>query len=114
MKLKKQSENDVVKGCLSLLAACRIPAWRINNVGIFDQAKGRYRFNGTHGIPDILGLLPKDGGQFLGVECKHGKNKPSEAQTAILETINQAGGLGVVVWSVDDLASVLRDMGYLK
>lgn len=110
---KGGGENGVVKACLDLLRLAKIPAWRINNVGIFDQAKKIYRFNGARGIPDIIGVLPKDG-RFLGVECKFGSGRVSEDQEAIHAAIDAAKGCLVVAWSVEDLAVILRDMEYLE
>lgn len=49
---------------------------------------------GVGGISDILCL--KDG-VFLAVEAKFGDNKPTPLQKGFLNSVNAAGGIGVVV-----------------
>ena len=44
---------------------------------------------GRSGVPDIVCCV---NGKFLGVECKAGKNKPTELQERELAAINAAGG----------------------
>ena len=49
---------------------------------------------GRSGIPDIVACYF---GQFIGIECKAGNNKPTALQTAELEKIKAAGGVSLVV-----------------
>lgn len=49
---------------------------------------------GASGVPDIVGCYK---GKFFGIECKAGKNKPTELQKAHLEAIDEAGGISMVV-----------------
>ncbi len=58
-----------------------------------------YFFPATHGfgrsgVPDIICCVA---GQFLGIECKAGKNKLTALQTREIENIRLAGGWAVVV-----------------
>jgi hypothetical protein len=105
--MKAPRETTLVAACLQLLALRGVFAWR-NNSGAFvlGEGKGR-RFvrAGMKGSADILGVLP--GGRFLAVECKIGRNRPTTAQTAFLNTIRAAGGLALVVWDVKELAEAL-------
>lgn len=64
------------------------------------KASGAYAVNyigGLHannGTPDILACLK---GRFIGIEAKAGKNKPTDLQTLNLKTIDEAGGLALVI-----------------
>jgi len=49
---------------------------------------------GQNGMPDYVGCLNS---VFLGVEVKAGKNKATKLQRKILDQINTAGGVGMVV-----------------
>lgn len=66
---------------------------------------------GASGVPDIIGCY--DGG-FFGIECKAGKNKPTELQKKNLHDIELAGGYALVVneenmHRVTDLIKIWRD-----
>jgi len=58
---------------------------------------------GRGGIPDIVGCYK---GQFFGIECKAGKNKPTPLQQNSLQDIKNAGGLSLVI-NEDNMADVL-------
>ena len=49
---------------------------------------------GASGVPDIVGCL---NGTFFGIECKAGKNKPTELQLFNLRNIRKAGGVALVI-----------------
>lgn len=57
----------------------------------FYPATGGY---GSSGVPDIVCCYK---GLFLGLECKAGKNKPTELQKMNLEQIKKAGGIALVI-----------------
>lgn len=61
------------------------------------------------GIPDIIACYK---GVFLGIEVKLDYNKPSEIQKAKLKLINNAGGIGIVAYSIDDVAEVLKEVDH--
>lgn len=57
-----------------------------------------YFFPATHGfgrsgVPDIVCCVS---GLFLGIECKAGRNKPTELQVREIEAIRRSGGVAVV------------------
>lgn len=72
------------------------------------KARGAYYFYpvtggyGSSGVPDIVGCAD---GQFFGIECKAGKNKPTPLQQKNLEQIKAAGGIALVVneSNIDDV-----------
>jgi Holliday junction resolvase len=63
------------------------------------KAEGAYYFfpathgYGRSGVPDIIACVD---GQFLAIECKAGKNKPTALQVRELESIRKAGGVAIV------------------
>ena len=59
---------------------------------------------GTAGIPDIIICYH---GQFIALEAKVGRNKPTKLQTATIEQIRKAGGTAAVVYSIEDVKAVL-------
>lgn len=63
------------------------------------------------GIPDLIACY---NGRFLGIEVKVGRNKPSPIQTAKLNAITEAGGIGICVWSLDDVKIALEKLGVDK
>jgi hypothetical protein len=49
---------------------------------------------GRSGVPDIICCYK---GRFIAIECKAGKNKPTDLQTLNLKRIDEAGGLALVI-----------------
>lgn len=67
-------------------------------VSILKAEGAYYFFPATHGfgrsgVPDIVACV---NGQFLAIECKAGKNKPTALQIREIESIRHAGGVAVV------------------
>lgn len=66
---------------------------------------------GNSGVPDFLVCL---GGEFLGIEAKAGKNKPTALQEKNMREIESAGGRTLVVTddpiTIDVLEAVLENM----
>ena len=87
-------ESSIVKAILKYLKT--LPgcfAWK--------EHGGMY---GTAGIPDIIACI---GGNFYGFEVKTERGKPTALQMATMRKIRTAGGIAVVVRSVDDVKAVL-------
>ena len=102
------SENDVVNQCIRWLLWHGCFVYR-NNTGAY-KPEGSKRFirYGFKGSPDIVGVTPH--GQYIGVECKHGKNKPTVEQLAFGEEITRRHGLYVVAYSTDDLEAIKHEL----
>lgn len=49
---------------------------------------------GNSGVPDIIACYR---GVFIGIECKAGKNKPTDLQVKNLHAIAESGGEALVV-----------------
>ncbi len=69
----------------------------------FKDSSGRSNFiKLAHaGTADITGCSPS--GKFIAIECKIGKNKPTDLQEAYLEEIRRRGGITLVAYSLDDV-----------
>jgi VRR-NUC domain len=110
--VETSKEADVLAGCLEYLSLRNIPHWRANSGAAHLQHRdGTSRFVrfGVRGQSDILGILPgSGGGKLLAVECKAPRGRLSPDQAAFLEMVNGAGGLGIVVRSVEELAAALK------
>ncbi len=63
---------------------------------------------GTAGIPDIIVCYK---GRFIGLEAKVGRNNPTKLQEVTIDRINAAGGIAVVVRTVDDVKAVIEKIG---
>ncbi len=109
MASKRTPEGQVLRACLDYLALAKIRAWR-NNTGALPDAAGRPVRFGLAGSSDILGVLP--GGRFLSVEVKAPGGRTTALQDQFLAGITQAGGLALVVRSIEDLRRGLREAGY--
>ncbi len=72
----------------------------------FKDSSGRSNFiKLAHaGTADITGCSPS--GKFIAIECKIGKNKPTDLQNAYLEEIRKRGGIAIVAYSLDDVMSL--------
>lgn len=72
--------------------------WR-NQSGMVKTERGHMMKMGAAGSPDLIGCL---NGQLIGVECKVGKNKPTQLQLEFGARIERNGGQYWVVYSLDD------------
>jgi hypothetical protein len=64
---------------------------------------------GRKGVSDILGVLP--GGRALAVEVKRPGGKPTPSQADFLREVSQAGGLALVITSVEEIRAALEEAG---
>lgn len=101
-------ETQLVRLCTNYLIIKGHFVWR-NNSGVtknqytnkFGQTSERMWRAGVRGGSDIIGIS-KDG-MFIAIECKVGKNKPTEMQKEFLQEITNRGGIAAVVYSLEDL-----------
>lgn len=100
-RTKRNPEAAVQRAILEYLqyhpAVAKV--WR-NNAGKIKTESGGLVNMSPAGTSDIIGFL-KDG-RFLAVEVKAGKNQPTDLQQEFIDSVNAAGGIGFVAWSVDD------------
>jgi hypothetical protein len=77
-----------------------------------------YFFPATHGygrsgVPDIICCV---NGKFLAIECKAGKNEPTELQKREIQNIQKARGIAVVIRedNIELVEQILKELGYDK
>lgn len=62
---------------------------------------------GTAGIPDVICCLR---GKFIAFEAKVPGNKPTRLQEKTIERINGCGGIAKVVYTLDEVKSVVESV----
>ena len=88
--------NNIIR-IINMQPACF--AFRVNNVGVWDAAKGIYRKGNTmKGISDILACVR---GQMFAIEVKAGKDVISFDQQKFMSLVTQSGGQVFVAHSTD-------------
>lgn len=88
-------EKDIIKEIMKYLKT--VPccfAWK--------EHGGMY---GTAGIPDIIACVD---GRFYGFEVKTETGKPTGLQEATIRKILKAGGVAVIVRSVDEVRAIME------
>ena len=99
------THKSLVAACLFVLESRGVFAWK-SNVGAAKMGERFVRF-GVKGQPDIIGIMPR--GQFLGIECKVGRDTLRPEQTQFLDCIEAQGGLVLVVHdTIDPLVAFLN------
>lgn len=111
--IKKKLRDDTANG----LTAC-IQEWakvnnafcqRQNSQGQWDVRLGRYRHSGTtKGIADLLILW---NGITIHVEVKINRDKQSKVQKEVQESIENAGGIYIIVKSFDNFLEKVKEYG---
>lgn len=87
--------------------------FRVNQIPAPLKGGGFRRFQGMPGVSDLIGILPSNpdqcpSGRFLAIECKRPKGgRLSEAQEQFLARVNELGGVGIVVDSLESLEEKL-------
>lgn len=98
---KPESANRITANILRVInmqPGC--VAYRVNNVGIWDEAKGIHRKANTQkGLPDIWACIK---GKFVTIEVKAGKDRMSADQQARRFEIEKAKGTYLIARSTDD------------
>lgn len=100
-------ESEVLHKCMLRLTEIGCRVFR-NQVGQYALRDGRFLRSGLCvGSSDLIGWTPC--GRFLAVETKSPGGRVTVEQQRFIDAVNQAGGLGMAVWSADDaVARVLR------
>ena len=80
-----------------------------NTVGILpDGHGGMIRFGLAVGSSDLIGFCMRGGlAIFLAVEVKSATGRASPAQTAFLEAVRKAGGIGILARSVEQFEAAI-------
>lgn len=64
-----------------------------------------------NGLPDIICLYK---GFFLGLELKQEKGRATELQRRKIKSINENGGIGAIIKSVEEVDKILTDIDRLE
>lgn len=84
-----------------------------NKIKNYLKSKGAYYFkhHGNQfsqvGVPDIIACYK---GKFIGIEVKNETGKTSPLQDINLKMINDAGGIGIVARSVEEVSKVIDNI----
>lgn len=105
------SEQQLVNAAKNYLMIKGCFVWR-NNSGVtrstYTDKRGvrrdRMWRSGVRGGADIIGITKT--GQFIAIECKIGRNKPTDIQNAFLHEIESRGGITGVIYSLEDLQKI--------
>lgn len=92
--MKEQTIVDKIKAYLKT----------IPNLFFWKEHGGQY---GTAGIPDIIVCYK---GKFISFECKLPERKPTLLQAITLRKIMLAGGIAVVVTSLDQAKEIIESI----
>lgn len=102
-------ETEVQKQIVEWLNYQGHYAWRTNvGLAFYTAPNGKKRAfkSGFKGMADICGIL-RDG-RFLAIECKVGRNKPTQEQEMFLKEITDRGGVAFWTNSFDKAIYYLR------
>lgn len=122
MKAASTLEQAIVRQCLDYLNVLGIPAWRQNTGGASFarrqplprhgmgsvQEKPYFVKFSRPGAADITGILPGSG-RRLEIEVKRPGGKPNPDQVRFHRLVNEAGGVYLLVHSVDELKDALHE-----
>ena len=103
-KAKPETANRITANIIRVVNLTpQSVAYRINNVGVWDAAKGVHRAGNTEkGLPDVW-ICTR--GRFVVVEVKAGKDKLSIHQEHRRAEILRAGGIWFTAHSTDGFLS---------
>lgn len=113
--MKALTEAAIQKTCLQWLRFWGAVAIRVNSgarvIPETKTTKRRYlKSNDQPGCSDVLVCLPD--GAFAALEVKKPGEDPTPDQQAFLDKVTKAGGLALVVHSLDELKQLLQLEGY--
>jgi len=107
-------EKDIQRQCLDWLHLQGILAWRSNQIPVPLKGGGFRRFTGLKGVSDILGMYTQFAGEepmglLLAIEVKQPKKKPTPEQEQFLKQVDDGGGIGFCVHSLDELIEGMEE-----
>lgn len=104
---QKPRETQLIKDCLMYLRLNNYFAIRVNSGGLVIKDGNRPRMVrlAEAGTPDIIALSPD--GHFVAIECKVGRNRPTEAQKRCLDEIKKRKGMAFVVRNIAELEKLI-------
>lgn len=102
MDYRKRNETALTNKILEYLNATpQVAAWKIH----------QSMYSGMIGFPDIVCCYK---GMFVALEVKDGDNQASKVQELQIRKILKAGGVGVVVRSLEEVQSLVETLEKAK
>ena len=98
-------EANLQKAVLDYLTLKKFVVVKFNNVGVWNKKTNRYIPPRQKGISDILACNPE--GKFIALEIKNKNQQPSKYQIEFLERVRKNNGIGMVVYSMDEVMKIL-------
>lgn len=89
-------------------ATCERVLWFRNNRGVADYGNRKVVYGLGRGGSDLIGVV-RDTGRFIACETKSRHDKPTEDQKLFIRSVQLAGGIGVVAWTVQDVLDALDE-----
>jgi hypothetical protein len=98
----RESEADIKRAIRDYLELKGYVVVPVRNVGI-RKPDGAFipLPKGDRGISDIIACSPA--GRFIAIEVKKKGNKPTAEQLEFLDSVHRKLGLGLVVYSIDEV-----------
>lgn len=107
--MKKESANRITANLIRMInmqPGC--VAYRINNVGVWDEKKGVRRSGNTQkGLPDVWACMR---GRFVTFEIKAGSDRQSTFQKIVEQEIRRAGGEYWIIRSTDEAIGAINEI----
>lgn len=100
-------ETVLVRQILNYCSYQNLLFWR-NQSGMIKTPTGGLIKMAIAGSPDIIGCYK---GQFIGVECKVGKNKQSQLQLDFAKRLENNGGQYWLVYDLDQFINKVQTYG---
>ena len=98
----KSTGTELVKACEQYLTMKGVFHYR-NNSGALKTVNGGFMRFGAVGSPDIICVVK---GIYVGLECKMGSGRLSEAQVAFKERLQAVGGQYWIIRDLQDLIDI--------
>lgn len=107
--LPKESANGITANVIRAInMQPKCVAYRINNVGVWDEAKQLHRRGNTQkGIFDVSAIIR---GRSAWFEIKAGRDKPSQDQLIFQQEVRRAGGIAEIVYSTDEFLTIFKKL----
>lgn len=105
---KKSGANEITRSVCSYLTLKKAYVVRVNTQGQWDDKKKIWRKSHTKlGTADIHACI---NGRFVSIEIKANNDKMRPAQWATKAEVEKAGGIYIIVSSLEDVISFLDKM----
>lgn len=100
-----QPQQQITREILRYLASKSIFHYRQKSGAVSSGQGGFHRF-GTVGSPDIVCVIK---GRYMGIEIKAPKGKQTEHEKEFQNKLEQAGGMYILAYSLDDVIKSLEE-----